>query len=179
VSSAYACGRAGCISATSSRGPCRVRANSNGPRGSFCCTPPCDWTTAADPCSCKLLCRPYAHATMGSRAGQRRSTAARMRSPRRVLKSLCQSTCSVTIYITNTQEVATHSAAPSKSIHSSDQKCDMDRTSTSRHNITGKYLATLLHTFICRHAHASPEAGATGPSQHAPILLCFRHNILL
>jgi hypothetical protein len=68
---------------------------------------------------------------------------------------------------TNTQAVTTHSAAPSKCIHSTEQKCDMDRTSTSRQNITSKYDATLLHTFICRHAHASPEAGATGPSQRA------------
>jgi hypothetical protein len=43
----------------------------------------------------------------------------------------------------------------------------MDRTSTSRQNITSECHATLLHTFICRHAHASPDAGATRPSQHA------------
>jgi hypothetical protein len=64
---------------------------------------------------------------------------------------------------TNTQEVTTQLAAPSKCIHSSDKKCDVDRTSTSRQNIASKYHVTLLHTLICRHAHASPEAGATGP----------------
>jgi hypothetical protein len=56
-----------------------------------------------------------------------------------------------TIYLTNTQEVTTHSAAPSKCIHSSDQKFDMDRTSTGKQNITSKHHKTLLHTFICRH----------------------------
>jgi hypothetical protein len=71
------------------------------------------------------------------------------------------------IIITNTQEVTTHSAAPSKCIHSSDQKFDTDRTSTGKQNITSKHHTTLLHTFICRHPHASPEAGATAPSQHA------------
>jgi hypothetical protein len=69
--------------------------------------------------------------------------------------------------ITNTQEVTTHSAAPSKCIHSSDQKFDTDRTSTGKQNITSKYHTTLLHTFICRHPHASPEAGTTAPSRHA------------
>jgi hypothetical protein len=68
---------------------------------------------------------------------------------------------------TNTQEVNTQSAAPSRCIHSSKQKCGMDRTSTSRQTITSTYRAKLLHTFICRHVHASPEAGATGLSQHA------------
>jgi hypothetical protein len=84
------------------------------------------------------------------------------------IKTLLYSGCWYqSLYLTNTQEVNTHSAAPSKCIHSSDQKCNMDRTSTSRQNVTSKYHATLLRTFICRHEHASPEAGATGPSQHA------------
>jgi hypothetical protein len=54
----------------------------------------------------------------------------------------------VIISITNTQEVTTHSAAPSKCIHSSDQKFDTDRTSTGKQNITSKHHKTLLHTFI-------------------------------
>jgi hypothetical protein len=54
----------------------------------------------------------------------------------------------------NTQEVTTHSAAPSKSIHSSNQKFDTDRTSTCKQNITSKHQTTLLHKFICRHTHA-------------------------
>jgi hypothetical protein len=57
-------------------------------------------------------------------------------------------------YFTNTQEVTTHSAAPSKCIHSGDKKIDTDRTSTGKQNITSKHHTTLLHTFICRHPHA-------------------------
>jgi hypothetical protein len=72
--------------------------------------------------------------------------------------------CSMYV-LTNTQEVTTQSAAPSKCIHSSDQKFDTDRTSTGKQNITSKHHTTLLHTFICRHPHASPEAGTTAPSQ--------------
>jgi hypothetical protein len=75
--------------------------------------------------------------------------------------------CSVKSIIVNAQEVTTHSAAPSKCIHSSDQKFDTHRTSTGKQNITSKCHTTLLHKFIFRHPHASPEAGTTGPSQHA------------
>jgi hypothetical protein len=42
------------------------------------------------------LCRPYAHATMRNRVGQRCWTAASIRSLRKVLKVFCQSTCMVT-----------------------------------------------------------------------------------
>jgi hypothetical protein len=72
----------------------------------------------------------------------------------------------IVIIFTNTQEVTTHSAA-SKCIHRGDQKFDTDRTSTGKQNITSKHHKTLLHTFICRQPHASPEGGTTGPSQHA------------
>jgi hypothetical protein len=68
---------------------------------------------------------------------------------------------------TNTQEGATHSAAPSKCTHSSNQGIIMDRTGTDQQNITSNHHTILLHAFICRHAQASPEAGATRPSQHA------------
>jgi hypothetical protein len=78
----------------------------------------------------------------------------------------CQSSLRVYIF-TNTQEVTTHSAAPSKCIHSSNQKFDTDKTSTGKQSITSNYHTTLLHTFICRHPHASPAAGTTAPSEHA------------
>jgi hypothetical protein len=40
-------------------------------------------------------------------------------------------------------------------------------TGTGKQNITSKHHTTLLVALIHRHAQASPEAGATGPSQHA------------
>jgi hypothetical protein len=62
---------------------------------------------------------------------------------------------------TNTQEDSTHSAAPSKCIHSSTQTIHKDRTGTDKQNVTSKHHKILLHAFIGRHAQASPEAGAT------------------
>jgi hypothetical protein len=78
-----------------------------------------------------------------------------------------------TFLLHNTQEVTTHSAAPSKSIHSSNQKFNTDRTSTSKQNITSKHHTTLLHTFICRHPHASPEAGTTAPRNSDEYILLY------
>jgi hypothetical protein len=56
---------------------------------------------------------------------------------------------------------------PASAFTAAIKKFDMDRTSTGKQNITSKHHTTLLHTFICRHPHASPEAGTTAPSQHA------------
>jgi hypothetical protein len=67
----------------------------------------------------------------------------------------------VYIYIvTNTQEDTMHSAAASKSIHSSTRKIHMDMTGTDIQKITSKHRKILLHAFIRGHAQASPEAGA-------------------
>jgi hypothetical protein len=41
--------------------------------------------------------------------------------------------------VTNTEEDTTHSAAPSKCIHSSTQKVRMDMTGTGKQNITSKH----------------------------------------
>jgi hypothetical protein len=58
VSSAEASGRARSIAATSSSGPCRVMANSSGPRGSPCRIPICEETTApGDWWTMRWLCR--------------------------------------------------------------------------------------------------------------------------
>jgi hypothetical protein len=63
--------------------------------GEGCCTPLWDLTTSSECWTSRLLCWPYAHATMGSRAGQRCATAANMQSQRTVLDTFCQSTCMV------------------------------------------------------------------------------------
>jgi hypothetical protein len=71
-----------------------------------------------------------------------------------------------TYILQNTQEATTHSAAPSKCIHSNTQEFHMGRTGTSQQHSINQHRAKLLQTFIRGHAHASPEAGATRPSQH-------------
>jgi hypothetical protein len=43
----------------------------------------------------------------------------------------------------------------------------MGRTGTSKQHSINQHRAKLLQTFIRGHEHASPEAGATRPSQHA------------
>jgi hypothetical protein len=63
--------------------------------------------------------------------------------------------------LTSTQEDTTHSAAPSKCIHSSTTKIHMDMTATDKQNIKSKHHTILLHAFIRRHTQASPEGGAT------------------
>jgi hypothetical protein len=63
--------------------------------------------------------------------------------------------------LTNTQEVPTHSAAPSKCIHSSNPKSHKDETGTDRQDITEiqtSQAGTLQQPmFICGHTHTSPE----------------------
>jgi hypothetical protein len=46
-------------------------------------------------------------------------------------------------------------------------KIHMDRTGTDKLHSINQHRAKLLQTFIRGHAHVSPEAGATRPSQHA------------
>jgi hypothetical protein len=75
------------------------------------------------------------------------------------------------IYIlTNTQEVPTHSAAPSKCIHSSNPKSYKDETGTDRQDITEiqtSQAGTLQQPMlICGHTHASPESRPTGLGKH-------------
>jgi hypothetical protein len=72
--------------------------------------------------------------------------------------------------LTNTQEVPTHSAAPSKCIHSSNPKSHKDETGTDRQDITGIQTAqadTLQQPMlICGHTHASPEPRPDGLRKH-------------
>jgi hypothetical protein len=70
------------------------------------------------------------------------------------------------IILQNTQEATTRSAAPSKCIHSNTQEFHMNRTGTGKQHSINQHRAKLLQTLIRGHAHASPEAGATRPSQH-------------
>jgi hypothetical protein len=53
------------------------------------------------------------------------------------------------------------------SAFSSTKRTHMDRTGPDKQSITSKHHTILLHVFIRKHAQASPEAGATRPSQHA------------
>jgi hypothetical protein len=95
VSSANATRRPRSISATCSRGSCRVKAKSGGPKGPPCRTPLPDLSTSSECWMSRRLCWPYTHAAMGSRAGQRCATAANMQSHRTVLNAFCQSICTV------------------------------------------------------------------------------------
>jgi hypothetical protein len=72
--------------------------------------------------------------------------------------------------LTNTQEVPTHSAAPSKCIHSSNPKSHKKETGRDRQDITGIQTAqarTLQQPMlICGHTHASPEPRPTKLRKH-------------
>jgi hypothetical protein len=74
-------------------------------------------------------------------------------------------------FITQKRKITSHSAAPSKCIHSSNPKSHMDKTGTNRQNITdiqpaqaGSLQQPIL---ICGHTHASPEPHPTGRCKHS------------
>ena len=85
---------------TRSSADCSVRANNSGPKGSLCRTPRCDMTggvLSGARTMCRGVSSPYAHCTIGSRAGADCCTAASIAARCMLLKAFAMSTEMTTV----------------------------------------------------------------------------------